>query len=516
MITISYLSTTSVATSDNANDDDNTEQTVSRVHFCAKMIHELCFAMNPKMPAPSRTLSLLAGAHTTKKFEARATRALGDEWRSEHCRCVNGRRNAYVTLELARVYAEAKDCDVARLTATTNTILSWKRGAIIDHISPDLFETSATVADLLADASASTDGDIDVNANTVASEACREDKNRAIDDDGDDESVEVTTTTTEIVDTARVAGSVADDIAIIGDDDEYIVEVTQRGNTKHTVKGQVIKFKCKEFAGPVKPVTMHVVLESTDGDYIGYVDARGMCLLAEDIKYDGSVAQYIKRHEADIQDLVAANDGLSRDDIIIYLDVPYTNKYRTFMHPLLADRLGASLLRNRVSCPILEKHVRDTLAKSLNGTTEVAVDAGRVDVMTDNEIIEVKHVVAWKHAYGQVKSYMTCVGSRHRGRIHLFGTKTEIDRRSSLIETTLAEIDSTVRVTYEYLSVTDRTSVVREGLKALQSRMREPGQNIAKLFSKRVLAIRFGHLVGVLYQPFAEDLQMGAVQVDRD
>ncbi|KAK3282497.1 hypothetical protein CYMTET_9772 [Cymbomonas tetramitiformis] len=218
---------------------------------------------------------------------------------------------------------------------------------------------------------------------------------------------------------------------------------------------------------------MHVVLESADGNYIGYVDARGMCLLAEDIKYNGEVSHYIKRHEADIQDLVAANDGLSRDDIIIYLDVPYTNKYRTFMHPLLADRLGASLLRRRVSCPILEKHVRDTVAKSLNGTTEVVADAGRIDVVTDDEIIEVKHVAAWKHAYGQVKSYMTCIGARHYGRIHLFGTKTEIDRRSLLIESTLAELDSTVRVTYEYLSVTDRTPVVREGLKALQSRMRE-------------------------------------------
>ncbi|KAK3290054.1 hypothetical protein CYMTET_2522 [Cymbomonas tetramitiformis] len=389
------------------------------------------------------------------------------------------------------------------------------RGAIIDYISPDLFETSATVADLLAGANASANADIDVDTITVASEPYREDKNRAIDDDGDDESVEVmtTTTTTEIADAARVAGSVADDIAIIGDDDVEKAENVDDaddgcGDDDDADDGRgddddddddddgrgdddadrVIKFKCKEFDGPVKPVTMHVVLESTDGNYIGYVDARGMCLLAEDIKYDGNVAQYIKRHEADIQALVATTPGLSRDDIIIHLDVPNISKYRTFMHPLLADRLGASLLRRRVSCPILEKHVRDTLAKSLNGTTEVAADAGRIDVVTDDEIIEVKHVAAWKHAYGQVKSYMTCVGSRHRGRIHLFGTKAEIDRRSSLIETTLAELDSTVRVTYEYLSVTDRTPVVRERLKALQSRMREVDECMEELleFTRKV------------------------------
>ncbi|KAK3253380.1 hypothetical protein CYMTET_37379 [Cymbomonas tetramitiformis] len=182
MITISYLSTTSVATSDNANDDDDAEKPVPRVHFCAKMVHEICFAMNPKMPAPSRTLSLLAGARSTKSFETRAKRVLGDEWKSEHCRRVDGRCHPYVTLELARVYAEAKDCDVAKLIAATSAILSWKRSAIIDHISPDLFETSATVADLLADVD---------DANTVASEPCREDENLAIDDgDGDGDAFE--------------------------------------------------------------------------------------------------------------------------------------------------------------------------------------------------------------------------------------------------------------------------------------------------------------------------------------
>ncbi|KAK3249529.1 hypothetical protein CYMTET_41041 [Cymbomonas tetramitiformis] len=378
------------------------------------------------------------------------------------------------------------------------------RGAIIDYISPDLFETSATVADLLAGANASANADIDVDTITVASEPYREDKNQAIDDDGDDESVEVMTTPTVIADAARVAGSVADDIAIIGNDDVEEAENVDDADDDADDDGRgddddddgrgdddadrVIKFKCKEFAGPVKPVTMHVVLESADGNYLGYVDARGMCLLAEDIKYDGKVVRYIRQHEADIQALVAATPGLSRDDVIVYLDVPNSNKYRTFMHPLLADRLGTSLLRNRVSCPILEKHVRDALAKSLNGTTEVAVDAGRVDVVTDDEIIEVKHVVAWKHAYGQVKSYMTCIGARRYGRIHLFGTKTEIDRRSLLIEATLAEIDSTVRVTYEYLSVTDRTPVVREGLKALQSRMREVDEWMENLleFTRKV------------------------------
>ncbi|KAK3266216.1 hypothetical protein CYMTET_25146, partial [Cymbomonas tetramitiformis] len=105
----------------------------------------------------------------------------------------------------------------------------------------------------------------------------------------------------------------------------------------------VIKFKCKELVGPSKPVIMHAVLENTDGKHIGYVDARAMCLLAENTKYNGRPNEFIKRHETDIQALAAAIPGLFRDDIIVYFDVPNTSKYRTFMHPQLAEQLQMKL-----------------------------------------------------------------------------------------------------------------------------------------------------------------------------
>ena len=45
-----------------------------------------------------------------------------------------------------------------------------------------------------------------------------------------------------------------------------------------------------------------------------------------------------------------------------------------------------------------EKRVRDRLRQELGGLGEVVTPAGRIDLLTDNEIIEVKYVNDWKSA----------------------------------------------------------------------------------------------------------------------
>lgn len=70
-----------------------------------------------------------------------------------------------------------------------------------------------------------------------------------------------------------------------------------------------------------------------------------------------------------------------------------------------------------------EAWYRDRLALALGGKTEVSTPSGRIDIVTDTEIIEVKAAALWKHALGQIMVY----GNHfpyHRQRIHLFG---EID-----------------------------------------------------------------------------------------
>ena len=67
-----------------------------------------------------------------------------------------------------------------------------------------------------------------------------------------------------------------------------------------------------------------------------------------------------------------------------------------------------------------ESYYRDKLARSLNGQTEVKVPSGRIDILTGNQIIEVKHVKNWKAALGQIITYGVYY-PHHQKRIHLFG-----------------------------------------------------------------------------------------------
>jgi hypothetical protein len=71
-----------------------------------------------------------------------------------------------------------------------------------------------------------------------------------------------------------------------------------------------------------------------------------------------------------------------------------------------------------------EASYRDRLAEKLKGKVEVHTKAGRIDILTDTEVIEVKRVSGWKGAIGQVKSYGHFYPN-HSLRIHLFGKLTE-------------------------------------------------------------------------------------------
>ncbi len=52
---------------------------------------------------------------------------------------------------------------------------------------------------------------------------------------------------------------------------------------------------------------------------------------------------------------------------------------------------------------------------------EVATKVGFIDLLTNNEIIEIKEGRCWKHAVGQVLMYAVEYPDRKK-RIHLFGS----------------------------------------------------------------------------------------------
>ena len=68
-----------------------------------------------------------------------------------------------------------------------------------------------------------------------------------------------------------------------------------------------------------------------------------------------------------------------------------------------------------------EKSIEDNLARSIPmATQQVRTAAGVVDIVTPDEIIEVKHIKNWKCAVGQVMVYQSYFPGKKR-RIHLFG-----------------------------------------------------------------------------------------------
>lgn len=65
-----------------------------------------------------------------------------------------------------------------------------------------------------------------------------------------------------------------------------------------------------------------------------------------------------------------------------------------------------------------EAYFRDNLASIENGNTEVSCIIGRVDVLTETEVIEIKFYKRWKEALGQVLSYVLFFPDKSP-RVHL-------------------------------------------------------------------------------------------------
>jgi len=68
-----------------------------------------------------------------------------------------------------------------------------------------------------------------------------------------------------------------------------------------------------------------------------------------------------------------------------------------------------------------EFQIRDRLKSQLGGLTEVKTAAGRIDLLTETEIIEVKRVGEWKSGLGQLLVYSGFY-PEHRKRLYLFGS----------------------------------------------------------------------------------------------
>lgn len=87
-----------------------------------------------------------------------------------------------------------------------------------------------------------------------------------------------------------------------------------------------------------------------------------------------------------------------------------------------------------------EKRVVKRLVRKLKGQTEVVTPVGRIDLLTETELIEVKPFHAWKAAIGQVLAYAHYYPN-HIKRIHLFRS---VPRQIPKIQEVCQALDVTV------------------------------------------------------------------------
>ncbi len=68
----------------------------------------------------------------------------------------------------------------------------------------------------------------------------------------------------------------------------------------------------------------------------------------------------------------------------------------------------------------IEKQIQLKLEKKLNGQIEIETPIGFIDLITSDEIIEIKDFVNWKHAVGQIQTYSFFYPNKKK-IIYLFG-----------------------------------------------------------------------------------------------
>lgn len=84
-----------------------------------------------------------------------------------------------------------------------------------------------------------------------------------------------------------------------------------------------------------------------------------------------------------------------------------------------------------------EKEIQLRLKEELNAEDEVLTPAGRIDLLSKNQLIEIKQVKQWKSGIGQLLCYGQYFPS-HQLRLHLFGEHRNKKQRQEILTCTKA------------------------------------------------------------------------------
>ncbi len=170
-------------------------------------------------------------------------------------------------------------------------------------------------------------------------------------------------------------------------------------------------------------------------------------------------------------------------------------------------------VRNPPSSTVKEHEVRDSLSRRLGATIEVPTPSGSIDVLSKNEVIEVKHYRAWKNAIGQVIAYSFYYPS-HKKRVHLFAQKG--DKMASKYVQLATPVCSTygIDVTFEEVSHEMCRVPVKKSGCAIVSEANLTRERVCKRPTKYNKHVTRNENPGGCPAPGLEEMQMGSVSSD--
>jgi hypothetical protein len=158
----------------------------------------------------------------------------------------------------------------------------------------------------------------------------------------------------------------------------------------------------------------------------GFINATKLCTLA-----GKKLGSYSENNW--FQELVTYYNELSPEcNSKIVLQYEVTKHLRgTYIHPEIIPTIIERM--NKTSPKQTESGVRDRISKKLNGQIEVTTPVGRIDILTDTLLIEVKKACHWKSALGQVIAYGMHY-PEHKQVIWLFDYNTKNIAMESTLE----------------------------------------------------------------------------------
>ena len=141
-----------------------------------------------------------------------------------------------------------------------------------------------------------------------------------------------------------------------------------------------------------------------------YINATKLC------KQHGKKFKNWIRNESIKQLIEEVEKKINNKSFIIKENID--NKLRgTYVHEKLMNPIIEFIMKSRNIQR--ELNIVDKMNIDLNGQREVNTPCGRIDILTKEQIIEVKEYKGWKAALGQILVYSNFY-PEHQKRIHLF------------------------------------------------------------------------------------------------